>query len=392
MASFRRRNCTCEKKRCSCGAKWEYRIKYTDRISGKQKEKSKGGFDTKKSAQLAAASEELKIEQYGFSENGNEVISHYIQEWLEVYKRPAVKPITYSLQERNVRLNILPQWGNYRLKDITRIEYQKWINRLSVDYSEGTVRRIHSIFSSALNDAVHEFRIIRENPIQRIKIPKQNDQNEVKYFTKDQLKTFLHTVQDKRKHAKYQHSIQYYALFSMIATTGLRIGEALALTWSDLEGDQLTINKTLVYPTNSTPYLSTPKSKSSGRTVKLDKPIVQLLKKHRLNQKECVMMYHNYKASPDNLMFHQQDGRWLRTNVVRDYFKEVCRRADLPVLSPHALRHTHAVHMLESGANIKYVSERLGHKSIKVTADTYLHVTEKIENEALEKYSEYLNL
>nr|WP_275422952.1 tyrosine-type recombinase/integrase [Paenibacillus mucilaginosus] len=92
----------------------------------------------------------------------------------------------------------------------------------------------------------------------------------------------------------------------------------------------------------------------------------------------------------DNIVFHQHDGRWLCTNVVRDYFKAVCKRANLPVLSPHALRHSHAVHLLEAGANIKYVSERLGHASIKVTADTYLHVTKKIEDDALALYEKYI--
>ncbi|WP_282060330.1 tyrosine-type recombinase/integrase [Bacillus pumilus] len=79
-----------------------------------------------------------------------------------------------------------------------------------------------------------------------------------------------------------------------------------------------------------------------------------------------------------NIVFFQHEGKWLKTNVVREYFKEVCTRANLPVLSPHALRHSHAVHLLEAGVNIKYVSERLGHSSIKTTADKYLHVTKKL--------------
>ncbi|WP_338120677.1 tyrosine-type recombinase/integrase [Aneurinibacillus aneurinilyticus] len=73
-------------------------------------------------------------------------------------------------------------------------------------------------------------------------------------------------------------------------------------------------------------------------------------------------------------------------------FKAVCKRANLPVLSPHALRHTHAVHLLEAGANIKYVSERLGHASVKVTADTYLHITKKIEDDALALYEQYVEI
>jgi len=394
MASFRRRGCACKTKKCTCGATWEYRIKYVDRQTGKQREKTKSGFVSKKEAQLAAAAEELNIDQFGFAENGNEIVENFFIDWLEVYKKPNVKPITYSVQERNVRLNIFPRWGKYKLKDITRTEYQKWINELREHYSEGTVRRIHSIFSSAINDAVHEFHIIRENPIQKIKIPKDINNNEsVKYFTKEQLDKFLESLKTPQKKAKYQHSIQYFALFTLLARTGLRIGEALALTWDDidLENQSLTINKTLVYPLNSTPYISTPKSKKSERIIKIDNKTVKVLKKHKINRNEVVLMYQNYKSCKDNIVFFQHDGRWLRTNVVREYFKEVCKRVDLPVLSPHALRHSHAVHLLEAGANLKYVSKRLGHASVKVTADTYLHITERIEDEALELYSQYLN-
>lgn len=381
MAFFRKR-----------GDKWEYRISYKDRQTGRQKEKTKGGFKTKKEAQIAASEEEQKIHHFGFSENGRELVGDYIEEWLEVYKRPNVKPITYSLQERNVRLNILPRWSNYRLNEITRNEYQKWINELRNRYSEGTVRRIHSIFSTAMHDAVHEFRILRENPIQKIKVPPEVEKRkEVRYFTREQLDKFLSQVVPV-KNAKYRHSIQYKVLFTLLARTGLRIGEALALTWDDinLQNKTLTVSKTLVYPLNSAPYLSTPKSKKSNRTIKLDDRLVALLKRHSVNQKEVILRYVNYKASDKNLLFHQQDGRWLRTNVVREYFKEVCKRSDLPILSPHALRHTHAVHLLEAGATIKYVSERLGHASIKVTADTYLHITKKIEDDALKLYESYV--
>ncbi len=376
------------------GTKWEYRVSYIDRRTGKKKEASKGGFNTKKEAQLAATIAESEIDYFGFNEDGNEKVEKYFQDWLAVYKKPHVKPMTYSVQERNVRLNIIPRWGNYKLKEITRNDYQKWINKLREHYSEGTVRRIHSIMSSAINDAVHEFNIMRENPIQRIKIPKDKDKtSKLNYFTREELDKFLATVKQPVKNAKYKHSIQYFALFTIMARTGMRIGEALALTWDDIDfnAKTLSISKTLVYPLNSIPYLSTPKSKKSERIINLDNQTVKVIKEHRVNQKEVYLRYVNYVATTKNIIFHQQDGRWLRTNVMREYFKEICKRADIPVLSPHALRHTHAVHLLEAGANLKYVSERLGHASVKVTADTYLHVTEKIEDNALELYSKYVS-
>ena len=380
MASFRKR-----------GNYWEYRISYVDRRTGKYKLKSKGGFKTKKEAELAAAAEKLRLEERGFAENGNETIAQYMEKWLEIFKRPAVKLNTYLVQERTVRRNILPRWGSYRLKDISRTEYQQWINELREKYSEGTVRRIHSIFSNAINDAVHEFGILRENPIQKVKIPKDEseDAGKIKFFTVDELNRFLAACVPA-KHAKYQHSRHYRALFTLLARTGLRIGEALALTWDDIDLNKgtLSVNKTLIYPLNTDPRVTTPKTKSSIRVIKLDPETIRVLKEYRINQKETILRY-GFQRSELNLVFHGPDGRWLRINVVRDYMKEVCKRVGLPPLSPHALRHSHAVHLLEAGAPIKYVAERLGHASIKTT-ERYLHVTKKIEKDALDLYAQYV--
>lgn len=380
MATFRKR-----------GDKWEYRIRYYDQ-NRKRREKSKGGFNTKKEAQIEATAEEMALNQTGVVENSNIFLKDYLNEWLEVYKKPVVRPITYGVLERNVRLNIIPRFGNYRLKDIKRSEYQQWINELTNQYSVGTIRRIHSLMNCAMNNAVLDFHYLRANPVQKIKIPLDDSDKKLKFFSIKELDKFLQTLTVTQKNAKYQHSKQYYALFTMLARTGLRIGEAIALTWNDLDlkAKTVSIDKTLVYPLNSTPYLSKPKTKNSTRTILLDDFTVTVLRKHRINQKEVCLMYKNYKPTEDNLVFHQHDGRWLRTNVVRDYFKVNCKRANVPVLSPHGLRHSHAVHLLEAGANIKYVSERLGHASIKTTADTYLHITKKIENDSMQMYVNYM--
>lgn len=91
--------------------------------------------------------------------------------WFELYKRPHLKESTINLQERTINNVILPRWGNYALKDITRAEYMKWILELSDTYSDGSIRRFHSIFASALNDAVFEFKLLRETPLSRLKLP-----------------------------------------------------------------------------------------------------------------------------------------------------------------------------------------------------------------------------
>ncbi|PGS80823.1 recombinase XerC [Bacillus cereus] len=381
MASFRKRNGT-----------WEYRIRYKE--GNKYKEKSKGGFKTKKEAQYVANKTEEKIFSGVNIQNEDMFFKNYIEDWLNIYKKPTVRKITYSVIERNVRLNLIPKFGEYKLKEINRNDYQKWINSLPERYSLGTIRRIHSIMNSAINDAVLDYRILPYNPLQKVKLPLVEDENDsLKYLSIEELKKLLKYLKEN-PHQKYKNSNQYYSLFYLMSTTGLRIGEALALEWSDINLDEksVAINKTLVYPVNSAPYISKPKTKTSNRTVLLDDLTFEVIKKHRINQKEVCLRYMNYKSSDKNLMFHQQDGRYLRTNVTRDYFKQKCKEAGIPVLSPHALRHSHAVHLLESGANIKYVSERLGHASIKTTADTYLHITKKIAEDSISAYQNYISL
>src|SRR5690606_28669398 len=113
-----------------------------------------------------------------------------------------------------------------------------------------------------------------------------------------------------------KHSIQYEVLFTLMARTGIRIGEALALTWDDidLKNKTITINKTLVYPLNSKPYISTPKTKNSIRKITIDDKLVKLLKKHKINRNEMYLRYKDYKKPETNIVFHQHEGRWLRTN------------------------------------------------------------------------------
>lgn len=104
MAYFRKR-----------GSSWEYRIKYFNRKTQQSAETSKGGFKTKAEAKIAATAAQLELEYYGFLPDGNELVERFFEKWLETYKRPSVKPITYSVQERNVRLNILPRLGKLKV-------------------------------------------------------------------------------------------------------------------------------------------------------------------------------------------------------------------------------------------------------------------------------------
>lgn len=370
--------------------KWRYRIRYKE--NGKFKETSKSGFRTKRDAQAAANEIERQLANGIQISSGNIYLEDYMWEWLEVFKRPNIKNSTYMRLERAVRLHIVPAFGMMQLKEINRTDVIKWVNYLSEvkKQTSGTIRSNLTVLHDALNTAIFELNYLEKNVATRIKIPDKNQSKKVKYYTKDELNTLL-TFLSEYKMAKYSHSIQYYVLFSLISRTGLRLGEALALEWPDIQDDKLSITKTLSYDDHNNVVITEPKSKSSIRTIKIDKQVVKLLKKQKVNKNECILRYTSFH-SPKNCLqiFSNENGNYLRHSVVRDFFSTSCKRANVPVLSPHALRHSHAVHLLESGANIKYVSARLGHSSITMTADIYLHITEKIEDDALKLYEDYM--
>ncbi|MGX2944183.1 tyrosine-type recombinase/integrase [Enterococcus alishanensis] len=372
--------------------KWRFRMRYKE--NGKFKEVSRSGFRTKRDAQAAANDIERQHRNGVSISGGNILVEDYLPDWLETFKKPHVKQSTYLRLERAIRLHILPTFGLMKLNEITRKDVVKWVNHLSEEKNQlkSTVRSNLLVLRDALETATIELDFLEKNVASGIKIPGKESSDKVKFFTRDeldQLLTFLSTYQL----GKYGHSIQYYALFTLLSHTGLRLGEALALEWSDInfETKMLSISKNLAYDDHNNAVITTPKSESSKRIIKMDAITVDVLKRHKVNKNECILKYPSYLAPKNiNQIFSNENGNYLRHSVVRDFFAVSCKRAKVPVLSPHALRHSHAVHLLESGATLKYVSSRLGHKTISITADTYLHITQKIENDALDLYEKYI--
>lgn len=385
MAIFRKRN-----------GKWQYRIYFYDEV-GRRRERSRSNFGSKREAQMAAAKEEAKLLNNTFVMDQNIRFDTFALEWLETFKRPHVKESTYDRISRTVRNHLIPQFGEHRLIDINRVMYQKWINEKVEVYSLGTVRSFHSTFSSILDHALLDMNLIEKNPAHRIQMSKRDDTPDedddiLEFLEMDELNRLL-TYLEMTPHGKYKRSIQYLALFTLIARTGLRVGEALALEWEDIDLDAGTVrvNKTLSFGSKLELKVTKPKTKKANRTLRIDAQTNELMRRHRTSQKEVYLAYPNYKKPELPLVFHSPNGTWLRTSIVRDYLRDACKKSGVQHISPHVLRHTHAVHLLEAGADVKYVADRLGHADTKITMNIYLHVSKKIEHDAMELYEMRLN-
>ncbi len=376
MASFRKRK-----------DKWEYRIRYKE--MGKYKETSKGGFKTKKEAQLAAAKVEEKLATGGNLKDSKITFNEYLYEWLNTYKKGNVAPRTYMVYEKNIRLHILPAFGELRLKDLTRIKYQKFINGLMEKYSKKTVETINVTMHHALDIAVNELGILEKNPTSKIKLRTTrvtSKDDEIKCYDIDELQQFLNYV------LKEKGGFKYFSLFMFLSRTGLRIGECLALQWEDVdfEEQKLFINKTLINTKRSEKILfGPPKNKSSKRTISLDPSTISHLKKMKIEQNKQVLKNGKYYKDYNFVFTHENNSCMLHPSSLK-FLLEASKKGNFKYITLHGFRHTHAVHLLQSGANIKYVSERLGHSSIDMTANVYLHITKSMEETAVNQYDEFL--
>lgn len=376
MASFRKRN-----------DKWEYRIRYKER--GKFKETSKGGFKTKKEAQLAAAKIEEKIASGVNMQSSNMTFHDYMYEWLETYKKGNVSSGTYRIYEKNIRLYALPAFGDMKLKDLTRIRYQKFINELLEHLNKKTVTTIHATIHQALDIAVNELEIISKNPSTKVNIKERqvlNKQHIVKCYDIDELESFLNCLLITKD------SFKYYSLFMFLSRTGLRIGECLALQWTDVDFNKkrLHITKTLLSTTRTDSIIfGPPKNKNSVRSISIDISTLNLLKKIKIEQTKNILKHGNYYQNYNFIFTHEDNSCMLHTGTLK-FLKRFCKESDHKYITLHGFRHTHAVHLLQSGANIKYVSERLGHSTIDMTANVYLHVTKSMDETSVDQYDQFL--
>lgn len=378
MASFRKR-----------GTTWQYRVKYTDPITKEQKEISKSGFKTKKEAQIAANETEKKVYSGVELDNTSVALKDYLHDWLIEYKNGNVRKNTYILHERNVKTKIVPYFKNIALKDVKPMMYQKFLNHLDKEgYSKRTIEIIHSTMFNAMKTAVFPLKKIESNPCEGVTIPKKNTakNKSLEYLKSEDIPHFLKVAR--------QDNYLYYIFFKTLIETGMRKGEAAALQRSDIDikNGYIHINKTLDFQTKEDESIfGETKTFDSERRIKISKSLIKELANHLKIINENKIVFNDIYMHEWDLVFCREDGTILPKSTLFNAFNRILKKAGLDKIPIHGLRHTHAVLLLESGASLKFVQQRLGHGSIEVTANVYSHISEKIETDSVDKYEDYMD-
>lgn len=363
------------------GSTWEYRIRYRDPITQKYKEKAKRGFKSKPQARYAAQDHEKKILE-GYDETDLSLVD-YLNVWLEEYKKGTIRKNTFILHKRNINNHIAPYFKYIKLKDIKHIMYQKFLNTLSEEYSRRTIEIIHSTMFNAMEKAV-TLQKIEKNPCVGATVKGMKSEKKIKFIESSDISIFLQE--------SYKYDYIYWIFFKVLIQTGMRKGEAAALQWNDIDLKEgfININKTLDFDANNNSELfGDPKTFTSKRVITISKGLINDLHFHKKYQNQNKIALNEVYQHDLNLVLSRNDGNYMPKSTLFNAFRRILKRSDLPSLPIHSLRHTHAVLLLESGADMKYVQERLGHGSIQITSDVYAHISKKIEQENMNKFEEY---
>jgi len=352
------------------GDKWTTVIDLpVDPITGNRRRK-RITEDTKKATELAAA-KAIQSASGGLIVDEKVTLKEFTESWFEATVS-TVKPSTLRRYKDLSRLHIVPVLGSKKIAKLTPIDIHTLHNdRLAAGLSQTSVRHVHSLLHRMLSDAVRWGVLIR-NVTDAVQAPKRSTPESLTW-NPEQVDLFLKTAADEG-----DETLWVVALF-----TGMRRGELLGLKWADVDftSPSISVRRSLSRGSDSRLVEGAPKTAKGRRRIALAPTIVESLRKHRLHQKEQRLklgeMYEN-----NDLVFANEFGRSLHPNTFTRRFQQLVRKAEVPYIRPHDLRHTNATMMLRQGTHMKIVQERLGHANVSMTMDLYSHVSPDLQNAA----------
>ena len=371
---------------------------YTVDISApgeKRRQMRKRGFPTRRAAQTALTKVLRDLDTGAHVDPSRLTLADYIDSHWLPNARMRLRPSTLHSYQRNLRIHVLPALGATPLQRITGTQLTALYAHLlddgladrskarngSTGLSVRTVRYIHTIIGSILKSAV-KARLLNHNPADQAEPPRlsaaADGTRAAKTWTAAELAAFLDATRGTREHA----------LWHLLATTGLRRGEALGLGWAnvDLDAARITIVRTLIdiHDTDDDrPIWSDPKTAAGRRSVALDPGTVTILRAQKaLRAQDRLIIGTSGNADVDDLVFTRADGRPYHPERLTRMFKAAAHAAGSPSIRLHDLRHTWATLALQAGIPAKIVQDRLGHSTVAITLNVYSHVTAKLQVEA----------
>lgn len=323
---------------------------------------------------------EKKVTRNGFTEYKDMLFETYIEKWVSEQEN-FLKPTTLSGYNGIVKNHIIPFFSKRQvlLVNITPQHIQEYYNsKAKSGLSPGSVQRHHSLIRKALQNAVLKD-VILYNPADRTQRPKQTKYNP-SIYGKEQLKTLLQSVKGTPIEVPITLCCHY----------ALRRGEVLGLQWKNVDFDKriITICSSVVRAGKAIFQEST-KTLSSNRILPMDGEIYSYLKLHKKHQENNCDLFGNTYTKND-FVCTWDDGRPFSPEYLSHAFKRILKKNNLPNIRFHDIRHSVATGLLNSGIDLKVIQEYLGHSTIGITANYYLHPDINEKSKALQQINKLL--
>lgn len=371
--------------------RFEYYISYYDSKLNKTKRKV---FTSKKSARDAmkkATEFTTLIKNNVDITKSHQKLSDWLQHWLSNYKQQEIRLKTYERYELAINRHIIPYIGDISLNELTTDIIQQFLIRLlneggetNQGLSPRTVNTTRRLLIQALNDA-YDLGIILKNQAEKTKTVKVS-KAEILILSHQQALELITA-------AKTQSMVSFLAVVLALGT-GMRLGEIFGLTWNniDLDRNLIHIVQSAVKTNHGTILQQDLKTDMSRRSI----PIPIFVKNALLEYKNWqINIYKEINSTTyidHNFVFANKFGQLRHpASFSYHYFKQIILKSNNlpPALRFHDLRHCHATWLLSSGVNVKVVSERLGHASIRITLDTYAHAIKAMQDTAIMALDSY---
>lgn len=311
----------------------------------------------------------------------NMTVTQWFEHWIKE-KAATIKFNTIRNYTERFETNIKPVIGRLRISEVRPIHCQSVLNRMAEDeYAGSTIKQTLNTMVTFFW-AAFENGLIRNTPITKsgVKMPKEIKQD-IDFLSREEQRAFLEVAKD----------YAYYEQFLLILQEGFRTGEVIGLKWDcvDFDKKEIIIDKTLEYRYSTGEWRwETPKTKNGCRTVKMTRVTYDMLK--ALKEKPSNVT----KETPTefrDLVFINRTGFPTKNSTYDAALVKRCEIAGIKKISMHDLRHTMATRFCEQPMpNYKFLSQMLGHSSIKITLDLYVHLDEETKVEAIDAFSDYL--
>ena len=315
----------------------------------------------------------------------------FAEQWFDEYAKPNLRNTTYE-RMLMLRKRVYAALGHMRMDKITPRDIQMFVNSMlenGANEKNGkplapkTVRHNLKLVSDVFAYAVR-MGVVRENPCSKVVLPK-NEQTEKEIYTAEDIRRFLSLLNGE--------PLKYQAFFNLMVYSGFRRGEMLGLEWKDVdfESNIISVRRTSNYTAARGTYTDTTKTKKSQRTLKFPQAVMDILRRHRDEQRAHAERLGDKWVETDRL-FTKWNGEPMYNGQPYSWLKKFCEENGLPFHGIHSFRHTFASLLVNQGVDIVTVSGALGHSTVSTTGNIYCHMIDQAQAKISGAVSEALNL